>query len=98
MLVRSVLLATGKLSKANRMREQASEFVAACKQHLAVESAVNHLEHRGLNRLRSYGKDGYEHMNALSALVVNPHRIGLLLQHQQRARIRRQKKSRLRVA
>ena len=43
------------LSKANRAREQGPEFVAACKQHPAVESAVNSLEHRGSGRFRSHG-------------------------------------------
>ena len=88
----------GYLSKENRVREQDAEFVAARKQHPAVESGVNNLEHRGLDRIRSHGADGFARMASLSVLAANVHRVGLLLQRAERNRIRRQKKARLRVA
>ena len=93
MLELNVLPAKGYLSQANRKREQAPEFVAARQQHPAVESAVNNLEHRGLGRVRCHGADGFERMVALSILAANLHRLGWLLQRQERARIRRRKKS-----
>ena len=72
--------------------------MAARKQHSAVESAVNNLEHRGLDRVRSHGADGFARTVSLSVLAANVHRIGLVLQRAERDRIRRQKKARLRVA
>ena len=45
----------------------------------AVESAINHLEHRGLDRVRSHGADGFAHTVAWSILAANLHRIGLLV-------------------
>ena len=88
----------GYLSKADQLREQEPGLVAARRQHPAVESAINNLEHRGLERIRSHGADGFERTVALSVLAANLHRIGLLLQRRERERIRRQKKVRLRAA
>ena len=88
----------GYLSKADQLREQEPGWVAARRQHPAVESAINNLEHRGLERIRSHGADGFERTVALSVLAANLHRIGLLLQRRERERIRRQKKVRLRAA
>ena len=88
----------GYLSKADQLREQEPGLVAARRQNPAVESAINNLEHRGLERIRSHGADGFERTVALSVLAANLHRIGLLLQRRERERIRRQKKVRLRAA
>ena len=48
-------------SVAEREREQAQAFAEARRQHPAVESAINNLEHRGLDRVRSHGADGFAH-------------------------------------
>ena len=88
----------GYLSKADQLREQEPGWLAARRQHPAVESAINNLEHRGLERVRSHGADGFERTVALSVLAANLHRIGLLLQRRERERMRRQKKVRLRAA
>ena len=37
-------------------------------------------EHRGLDRVRSHGADGFARTVALSVLAANLHRIGLILQ------------------
>ncbi len=42
------------------------------------EVAANNLERRGLDRVRSHGADGFEHMVALSILTVNLHWLGWL--------------------
>ena len=49
----------GYLSQANREREAEESFVAARRAHPAIESAINGLEHRGLDRVRSHGADGF---------------------------------------
>ena len=70
LLERNALPGKGKLSKANREREAAAAFREARRQHPAVESAINHLEHHGLDRVRSRGADagavgaGSEHPSA----------------------------------
>ena len=49
------------------------------RQHPAVESAINSLEHRGLDRVRTHGTEGFARMVALSVLAGNLHRLGRLL-------------------
>ncbi len=46
-------------------------FGAARRAHAAVESAINNLECRGLNRVRAHGADGFERMVGLSVLSTN---------------------------
>ena len=55
-LVDNVLHKKGRLSKADREREQGETFAAMRRQHPAVESAINNLEHRGRDRVRSKGR------------------------------------------
>ena len=79
----------GRLSKAGLEREAAEPFAAARRAHPAVESAINGLEHRGLDRVYSYGADGFARMVALSVLAANLHRIGFILQKRERKRRQR---------
>ena len=79
----------GYLSKADREREEEESFAAARRAHPAIESAINGLEHRGLDRVRSHGADGFARTVALSVLAANLHRIGLLLQKRERKRQQR---------
>ena len=65
-------------------------FGAARRAHAAVESAINNLECRGLNRVRAHGADGFKRMVGLSVLSTNFHRIGLILQHKERERLKLQ--------
>ena len=58
-------------------------FQAACQQHPAVESAINHLEHCGLGRVRAHGRRGFERAVVLSA---NFKRLGRLLRDRERKR------------
>ena len=57
---------------AERERAQAAEA-----RRQPVESAINNLEHRGLDRVRL--RRGFAHTVALSILAANLHRIGLLV-------------------
>lgn len=47
--------------------------------HLGVESAINNLEHDGLDRVRAREEYGFARSVDLSVLALNMHRIGLLL-------------------
>ena len=89
MLQHNVLPKKGRCSEADRERETQPTFVDARRQHPAVESCINNLEHRGLDRVRTYGAAGFERTVALSVVAYNLHRLGLLLQRQERERLAR---------
>ena len=82
----------GKPSAADRAREAEPAFAGARRQHPAVESAINNLEQRGLDRVRTRGAAGFERTVALSVLAANLHRIGLVLNRRERRRLERQRK------
>ena len=86
LLDHNVLPKTGYLNKADRERERGDAFVAMRRQHPAVESAINNLEHRGLDRVLAYGAEGFARVVALSVVALNIHRIGLLLRRKARRR------------
>ena len=81
-LVDNVLPKKGRLSKADREREQGETFAAMRRQHPAVESAINNLEHRGLDRVRSKGRKGFARSVALAVVALNVHRLGRVLRQQ----------------
>ena len=83
-LVDNVLPKKGRLSKADREREQGETFAAMRRQHPAVESAINNLEHRGLDRVRSKGRKGFARAVALAVVALNVHRLGRVLRQQAR--------------
>ena len=88
----------GRLNKDDIARESAPAFVRARRRHPAVESAINNLEKRGLDRVRTKGAAGFERTVGLSILAANLHRIGLLLQRGERRRLERLRKRRLKAA
>ena len=57
---------------------------AARRKHSEAESATYKLEHRGLNRVRLRGSDGFELAVGLSALACNIHRVGMILRERRR--------------
>ena len=79
----------GRPSRTDRERESEESFAAARRRHPAVESAINALEHRGLDRVRAHGADGFERTVALSVLAANLHRLGRLLRQREFKRRRR---------
>ena len=90
----NVLPRKGRWSKSDRERETQDTFLKARRQHPAIESAINNLEHRGLDRVRAYGADGFARMVALSMVAFNVHRLGLVLRRQEREKLRRKKRCR----
>ena len=74
LLDHDILPRKGYLSKADIIREGEETFVAMRRQHPAVESAINNLEHRGLDRVRAHGSVGFERVVGLSVLAFNFHR------------------------
>ena len=84
LLVDNVLPRKGRLSKAERDREQGETFATMRRQHPAVESAINNLEHRGLDRVQSKGRKGFARRVALAVVALNVHRLGRVLRQQAR--------------
>ena len=80
--------AKGRLSDSRRAHEAQPDFALARQQHPAVESAINNLEQRGLDRVRTHGKAGFARTVALSILAANVLRVGLLIRAQERARLK----------
>ena len=72
-----------RLSKAERKREQEKTFVAMRRQHPAVESAVNNLEQRGLDRVRAKGSEGFAQTVALAVVALNVHRLERLVREKE---------------
>jgi IS5 family transposase len=69
----------GKLNKLEQQRQQDRTFKALRHQHAAVESAINCLEHHGLNRCPDKGLDGFCRYTALGVLAYNLHKLGNIL-------------------
>jgi hypothetical protein len=76
----------GKKNAAETQRERAKKFVALRRQHSAVESDINSLEHHGLNRRLDVGMKGYLRYVGCGVMSCNPHRIGRELLARERAR------------
>jgi hypothetical protein len=66
----------GKKNAAESARESERDFVAVRRQHSAVESDINSLEHHGLNRCLDVGLEGYRRYVGLGVLSYNLHVIG----------------------
>ena len=90
----SVLPSKGMPSAEEAAFETSDEFVAARRQHAAVESAINALEVHGLDRCPDHGIDGFKRYVALAVLARNIQQVGVLLQKKEAAaHKRRQKKA-----
>lgn len=66
----------GKKNAAETERENEKQFVALRKQHSAVESQINSLEHHGLNRCLDAGIQGYLRYVGYGVMSYNLHVIG----------------------
>lgn len=75
----------GKKNAAESERESQKKFVALRRQHSAVESDINALEHHGLNRCLDLGLAGYQRYVGYGVLAYNLHVIGRELLARKRA-------------
>ena len=76
----------GKKNAAERERERGKKFKALRKQHSAVESEINSLEHHGLNRCLDVGIAGYRRYVGLGVMSYNLHVIGRELLARERSK------------
>ena len=84
----NVMPKKGRLREADRARETDPAFVKARQQHPAVESAINNLNHRGLDLVRTHGKEGFDRTVGQAVVAANVHRIGKILKQQDEDRHR----------
>jgi hypothetical protein len=69
----------GKRSVADQQRESAPEFIKGKRAHSAVESNINELEHRGLDRCPDKGIKGLHRYVGLAVIAYNLRRLGQIL-------------------
>ena len=93
MLTEVILPKKGKLSSEEKTKEHTTNFKQARRQHSAVESAINALEHCGLDRCRDHGIDGFKRYVALAILSRNLKRLGTLLIQKERTQLTQKKSS-----
>ena len=77
----------GKKNAAELERERGKKSVALRRQHSAVESEINSLEHHGLNRCLDVGLLGYLRYVGYGVMSYNLHQIGRELLARERARV-----------
>ena len=66
----------GKKTPAQKVEEKERKFVSLRRAHSAVESAINALEHHGLNRCLDLGEEGFDRYVGYGVLAYNLHLIG----------------------
>lgn len=93
-----VLPKRGKLSEQEKETEGSRTFKALNNAHSAVESNINELEHRGLDRCPDRGHEHFKTYVALGVCSYNLHKIGKELIRQERAARKQEEKSRYKSA
>lgn len=69
--------------------ESEADFIAARRAHCAVESAINELEHRGLDLCLDSGIDGFKRCVSLAVVAGNLHTLGSIFFKKEKKRRRR---------
>ncbi len=83
----------GRRNKKAQEAESQLGFIAARKQHPAVESAINALESHGFDRCPDKGKESFERYTAMAISASNIHRIGAIIMARELEAERRKKRS-----
>ena len=98
--IKAVIPKKGKRSVADFQRENEPEFIKAKRAHSAVESNINELEHRGLDRCPDRGIGGMRRYVGLAVVAYNLRRLGQLLMEKDRKEAERKarKKTKIRQA
>jgi len=79
----------GRRSQADQARDTQPTFRRLRRQHSAIESNINALEHHGLNRCPDKGWSGFQRYVGLGILAYNLHKIGnQLLEHDRQRQTR----------
>jgi len=81
--IKAYLPVQGRLNAADKERQSQDDFRRNRKQHAAVESAINSLEHHGLDRCPDKGQKAFSRYAAAACCAFNLHRLGFLILKQQ---------------
>ena len=85
----------GKPNKEEREQEQKEAFKKYKNKHSAVESNINELEHKGLDKCRDKGEFGFRRYVAVAVCAYNLHKIGKeILKQERNAEIKNRRKKR----
>ena len=82
--IKSVIPKKGKRSLSDLQREGDPEFIKVRRKHSAVESNINELEHRGLDRCPDKGIKGLQRYVGLAVIAYNLRRVGKILLEEDR--------------
>ncbi len=78
----------GKLKKEEKLEERESQFKKYRNKHSAIESNINELEHRGLNRCPDRKESNFKRYVGLACIAYNLHKIGqTILRKKQKTQI-----------
>ena len=77
--IQTVIPKKGKRSLTEIEKESTREFIKGKRAHSAVESNINELEHRGLDRCPDKGIKGFERYVGLAVIAYNLRRLGQIL-------------------
>ncbi len=81
----------GRLNQQEQKREQSDGFQGHRRRHSGVESAINALEHGGLDVCPDHGIDGFKRYVALAVVARNVKRMGAIIQQQQQDKEKRKR-------
>ena len=80
--IKAYLPVQGRPNKEDKERQSEKQFRKNRKQHAAVESAINSLEHHGLDRCPDKGQKAFSRYAAAACCGFNLHRLGSLILRQ----------------
>jgi IS5 family transposase len=86
-----VLPKKGRRNPEEQSHEGSKRFGGLRRKHSAVESAINALEHCGLDRCKDFGIVGFKRYVSLAILARNIHRLGCILQEQEYGKMKRRR-------
>jgi len=90
-IAKVVMQKKGYLNKAEKERQSEKEFVKLRRKHSSVESAINGLDHCGLDKCYDHELPGFERCVAMSLLARNIFTLGKHLKEKEEKRLRRKK-------
>ena len=82
--MKAVIPKKGKLGLSDQQRESEPAFMKFRRKHSAIESNINELEHRGLDRCPDKGINGLQRYVGLAVIAYNLRRVGKILLDQDR--------------
>jgi transposase, IS5 family len=86
-----ILPKKGRLNESDKLREGSDEFKKLRNKHSGVESAINGLEHGGLDVCPDHGINGFKRYVSLAVLSRNIKRVGTIIRQQEQEKEQRKR-------